>query len=182
MKTAPAISLLLTAALLLAAATPAAAQDKTDPATILALKRAAERYALTKTRIATLLDKRMNPAPLAPSPPNPFYRAPDLPVADSSRPGAPGLPGGLPESTVPAEADESDAGTLAKFVSTLKVSGLSVLKGVSHLTLNGTLYKTGDIIPLEVKGHTAYLQLVKITPDELTLGLNEERQVVRIRK
>jgi hypothetical protein len=183
MKTGRFISLLVAAAVLLAAGTPAAAQDnKADPATILALKRVAERYALTKTRISTLLDRRMNPTPVAPNLPNPFYHPPDVPVGDAGRPGVL-VPGGEnPEMTVPAEPDEGDAATLARFVSTLKVSGLTTLRGILHLTLNGAVCKTGDIIPVEVKGHSVYVQVVKITPDELTLGLNEERQVVRLRK
>ena len=184
MKTGPFISLLVAAAVLLAAGTPAAAQDnRADPATILALKRVAERYALTKTRITTLLDKRMNPTPLAPNLPNPFYRPPDLPAGDASRPGGALVPGGeIPDTTMPAEPDESDAGTLARFVSTLKVGGLTTLRGTPHLTLNGTLCKTGDVIRIEVKDHSVYVQVVKITSDELTLGLNEERQVIRLRK
>lgn len=183
MKTGATLCLLLSAAVLLTAATPAAAQDnKADPATILALKRVAERYALTKTRISTLLDKRMNPTPLAPNLPNPFYHPPDIPAGEGTRPGGGLLPGGETETTAPAEPDDSDVGTLARFVSTLKVGGLTTSRGTLHLTLNGTLCKTGDIIPIEVKGHTTYIQVVKITSDELTLGLNEERQVIRVRK
>jgi hypothetical protein len=83
---------------------------------------------------------------------------------------------------MPAGPDESDAGTLAKFVATLKISGLTVLNGVSHLTLNQTLCKAGDIIPLEIKGRTVYIQVQSITPTELTLGLNEEKQSIRLRR
>ena len=178
MKTKPALSLLLAAAVLLAAG-PAAAADKSDAATIIALKRVSDRYTLTKVRVSSLLDARMNPTPPPANPPNPFFRAPDEP-ADVSH----GTPGGVPDTStlLPAEADESDAGTLLKFVSKLKISGLSVLNGVPRLTLNQTLCKAGDIIPVETKGHTVYIQVLKITTEELTLGLNEERQVVRVRK
>lgn len=173
---------LITCLLLAAAlALPAAAQvalpgAKAENAQTLALKRIADRYALTKSRIASLLEPRMNPAPLPPALPNPFFRPSDLPpVEDPS--------GTVVDTTVlPAGPDESDAGTLAKFVSTLKISGLTVRNGVSLLTLNQTLCKAGDIIPLEVKGRTVYIQVLAITATEFTLGLNEEKQSIRLRR
>ena len=186
MKTHRLFALVLTAALGLAAVSPLAAASNSDTATTIALKRITDRYALTKVRISSMLDQRLNPTPLPTNPPNPFYRPPDLPATQTG-PGAVGVPGGAPggpvDSTqVPAEADESDAGTLAKFVSALKVSGVTVLNGVSRLTLNQTLCKAGDIIPTEGKGHTVYIQVVKITAEELTLRLNDEQQVIRLRK
>ena len=180
MKTRLAPALFLALALLLVAGPAAAAPEKADAATTIALKRVSDRYALTKTRISALLDQRLNPSPLPTTLPNPFYRSPDLPPTDASR-GV--LPGGPADSNVPpAGPDESDADTLAKFVATLKVSGVTVLNGRSLLTLNQTLCKAGDTIPLEIKGHTVYIQVLKITADELTLRLNEDEQVVRLKK
>ena len=184
----------LISALLLGAALglPAAAADapvlpgKNDTAAAIALRRVAERYALTKARISTLLDQKQNPVPLPSNLPNPFYRSPDLPGSEGGRggPGAP-VPSGSDPAAVteaPAEPDVSDAGTLAKYISAMKVSGLTILKDVLHLTINQTLCKTGDVIPVDVKGHTVYIQVKAITPDELTLRLNEEEQVVHLRR
>ena len=54
MKNGPQLTLALAAALLLAAG-PAAAADKLDTATALALTRVQDRYTLTQARIASLL-------------------------------------------------------------------------------------------------------------------------------
>ena len=177
MKPGPFICLLLAAALALPTAAQVALPGaKGDNATTLALKRIAERYALTKARIASLLEPRMNPVPLPATLPNPFFRPSDLPPVEDSP------VSGVDSTVMPAGPDESDAGTLAKFVATLKVSGLTVRNGVSHLTLNQTLCKAGDIIPLAVKGRTVYIQVQSITATELTLGLNEEKQSIRLRR
>lgn len=167
--------LLLAATLLVAAGSAHAAAAKPDSATAAALKKITERYALTKQRIATLLDQRMHPEPLSSVLPNPFYRAPDLPPAD-------GAVASAPDVAVPAAPDASDADTLAKYAATLKISGVVVLNGQPHLTVNSTLCKIGDVIPVGPKDHAVYLQIVRITGDELTLGLNEAQQVIRLRK
>lgn len=168
--------LLLTAALVLSASAQPAVPSKAEAATALAMKRIADRYALTKARITSLLEPRMNPVPLPATLPNPFFLPSDLPPADDG-------PGSEADNTIlPTGPDESDAGTLAKFAANLKVSGLTILNGVSHLTLNQTLCKVGDIIPLESKGRTVYIQILEITPTELTLGLNEEKQRIRLKR
>ena len=148
------------------------------------MKRISERYALTKSRISALLAQRQNPTPFPTNLPNPFYRVPDQPPTDTSLGGGlPVGPGDPVDSTVlPTEADESDAGTLVKFAAKLKVSGVTILNGQLLLSLNQTLSKTGDIIPYEINGHTVYIRVLKITPDELTIGLNQEQLIVRLRK
>jgi hypothetical protein len=151
-----------------------AVPGKSDSVTSLTMKRVADRYALTNQRISALVDNRRTPPPLPATLPNPFYRPTDLPqVEDTS--------GGPAETVVPAVANETDEGTLAKFAATVRISGLTVRNGVQLLTLNGTLCKAGDTIPLEIKGRTTYIQVIKITPDELTLGLNQDRQTVRVK-
>ncbi len=168
--------LILSAALVLPASAQPVFPGKTDSAMALAMKRVADRYALTKTRITSLLEPRMNPQPFPATLPNPFFRPPARPPVEDT-------PGNVGDSAIlPAGPDESDAGTLAKFVASLKVSGLTVLNGVSHLTLNQTLCKAGDIIPVESKGRTVYIQVLSITPTELTLRLNEEKQSIRLRR
>lgn len=176
MKTGLPSALLLAVALAMPSASAQILPGKSGAATSLALKRVAERYALTQARITTLLGPRRNPAPLPTDLPNPFYVPSDLPPV-AQPPGDPG------ESTVvPAMADESDADTLAKFAATLRIGGVTVRNGVPHLTLNTALCKAGDTIPYESRGRTVYIQVVGITANELTLGLNTERQTVRIKR
>lgn len=177
MKPGPLSVLILAVALGLPAPAATAALGKPESATALAMKRAADRYALTKAHIAALLGQRLKPAPLPAALPNPFAHPTTDPTPAATLPGGP-----ADNPAPPAGPDESDAGTLAKFVATLRVSGLTVLNDVPFLTLNQRLCKAGDTIPVEARNRTAYIQVLKITPDELTLGLNEERQVVRVRK
>jgi hypothetical protein len=140
-----------------------------------AVKKISDRYALTRLRIANLIDQRVNPDPLPAQLPNPFYRPPDLPATD---------PAAKPADTaqVPAAPDITDADTLAMFVSTLKISGVVILNDQPRLTLNQALCKVGDVIPFSTKTHTVYIQVIAITPDELTVGLNDAKQKVRIRQ
>ena len=170
------LRLFLAAALLLpAAAARAADAGKPDSATAAALKKITERYARTKQQIATLLDPRMHPAPLPTVQPNPFYHPTEMPVT-----GAPTEKAA--EEAVPAAADISDGDTLAKYATALKLSGVVVRDGLPHLMINSLLCKVGDVIPVGTKERPVYLQVVKITPEELTLGLNEAKQVLRLKK
>jgi len=167
-------ALLLTAALL--AAGSGLAEDKPDAAAAAALKKVTDRYALTKARIAALLDQRVHPTPLPTNLPNPFYRPSALPPSDN----VPTTPAEV--VTVPAAADISDADTLAHFIAGIKIGGTVVLGGQPHLTINATLCKTGDVIPAGTKDHPVYISVVRITPDEVTLGLNQAEQTVRLRR
>ena len=175
MKTRPLPSLLLAAALLLAAGSGRAA-DAPDAATAVTLKRVADRYALTKTRIAALLEQRMHPAPLPNNLPNPFYHPSALPAPDD----VPTTPADV--VTVPAAPDISDADTLAKFISSIKISGVVMMGGQPLLTINSTLCKVGDVIPIGSKEHPSFISVLRLTPDEVTLGLNQAEQTVRVRK
>jgi hypothetical protein len=172
---APHRLLFLTALLVTAVTAPAAETGKPDSATAAALKKITERYARTKEQIATLLEPRTHPSPLPTSLPNPFYHSLDVPVTDTT-------PVKAPEDIAPAAADSSDSDTLAKYVYGLKLSGVVVRNGQPHLTINSLLCKVGDVIPVGTKDRPIYLQVVSITPDELTLSLNEARQVVRLKR
>jgi hypothetical protein len=166
--------LVLTVLLLgLTGAVRAADPAKTENATTLALKKITERYALTRLRIDTLIGSRLNPPALAANLPNPFYAAPALPPAETTAP---------VEDIVPTAPDSSDADTLARYAAALKISGGMVINGQPLLTINSALYKVGDVIPVGTKSKQVYLQVLRITPTELTLGLNEVQQVVTLKR
>jgi hypothetical protein len=150
----------------------AADPAKPENATAAALKKTTERYALTKTRIAALLEHRLNPTPMPADLPNPFYSAPVLAPVET----APA------EEVVPAKSDLSDADLLARYAATLKISGGLVINGQPLLNINSTLYKAGDVLPVGSKSKPAYLQVLRITPGELTLGYNEAQLVVPLKK
>lgn len=168
-------SLALTIALLgLMGPARAAEPAKTENATTLALKKVTERYALTKIRIDTLIGPRLNPPPLADSLPNPFYTAPALPPTENTPPPV--------EDIGPTAPDSSDADTLASYAASLKISGGMEINGQALLTINSALYKVGDVIPVKWKSRQVYLQVLRITPTELTLGLNEVQLVVPLKR
>lgn len=171
MRPTPFPSFVLAAALLVTVGPAGAAEAKPETTTTAALKKTAERYALTNLRITELLAERLNPTPLAASLPNPFYIAPAPPPEPTPV-----------EDAVPVAADSSDVDTLARYAAALKISGGIVLKGRPHLTINQVLYKTGDFIPVGRKERALYLQVLSITPDEVTLGLNQVQQVIRLKK
>ena len=169
-------ALVLSAVALLAACPGLSAADKPDSGMTAALKRVSDRYALTKTRIAALLDQRVHPTPLPNSPPNPFYRPSALPPSDN----VPANP--VDGATAPAAPDISDADTLAKFIAGIKIGGVVEVGNQSRLSINSTLCKAGDVIPAGTKDHPVYISVVRITPDEVTLGLNQAEQTVRVRR
>ncbi|HTL67866.1 MAG TPA: hypothetical protein VL200_09415 [Lacunisphaera sp.] len=164
--------------LLLPAAGPVAAADapKAESATAIALRKIADRYALTKSRIASLLDQRLHPTPLPAKLPNPFYRVPEAPVGDNGPTLSPDT------AAVPAAPDLSDADVLAKFAAGVKISGYLEIGGSARLTINSTLCRTGDVIPYGPRDRQVFIQVQKITPDEVTLKLNDATQTVRLRK
>jgi hypothetical protein len=174
---APFRRLALAGLLLLLAAGPGLAADnaKNESATAIALRKIADRYALTKSRIAALLDQRVHPTPLPARLPNPFYRVPEA-AATEPRDTQPDL------ATVPAAPDLSDADVLAKFAAAVKISGYLEIGGSPRLTINSTLCRTGDVIPYGPRDRQVYIQVQKITPDTVTLKLNDATQSVRVPK
>ncbi|MDB6113966.1 MAG: hypothetical protein JWQ62_911 [Lacunisphaera sp.] len=169
-------SLIFAAALLVLAPTVGrAAPAKPDSATTAALKKITDRYALTKTRIAALLEQRMDPPPLPASLPNPFYHSPNIPIVETA-------PGPTPDVVAPAGPDSSDADTLARFAATMKIGGLVERNGQPHLMVNATLCKAGDVIPAGSRDNKVYIQILRITPEEVVLGLNQFEQTVKLRK
>ena len=142
-------------------------------------KKLADRYALTKTRIHALLGARMHPEAFpATALLNPFYR---------SLAGDPSQlfnPTNTPTEVVPQPdaPDLSDADTLAKYATALKLSGYLILNGEPHFTANGAVCKIGDVITVGSKDKPVYLHVVSLTPQEVTLRLNEATYVLPLRK
>jgi hypothetical protein len=161
-----------------ATALPAARPPARPPA-----MRPADRFLQTKEHIDTLLKFRLNPDPLPPNPPNPFQlpagtaatESPDDPQA--SRKGDPPNP---PTSAAPLEAG-SDGAALAAYAAGLKITGMVRLNGQVHLIINQSPYKEGDLILLNNQTTTVYLQVVRITPSELTLGLNQAVLIIPLK-
>lgn len=160
------------------AAAPAAKAAPTQAPTQLteSLKKVATRYARTEERINVLVGRRLKPEPLPASLPNPFYRGVETSelatVADQ------------PVEAAPAAPDISDADTLARIASTLRIGGLVVRNQQSHLTLNSTICKAGDVIPVpgRDKDSPIFIQVRKITSDSFTLGLNDAELTLPLKR
>lgn len=167
--------------LLIAAASGLASASAAPGPTAAEVKKLTDRYALTRTRIDALLSLRKTPVALPSTPlPNPFY----VPPAP-----APGAHEAAPETALPDEdvvlptaADESDADTLARLAGGLRLAGYLLLNGQPHVTINGAISKVGDVVTLGAKDKPIYVQIVAITPQDLTLRLNEAVLTVPIRK
>jgi hypothetical protein len=159
-----------------ATATVALAQPATG-ASAAEIKRITDRYAMTRNRIAALLDQRLHPTALPANPPNPFYQPPREAQALEGPPGQDPA-----EVIVPEAADISDIDTLRKYSTALKIGGLITRNGVPHLTINNTACKVGDIITVGSRDNPTYLKLLTLSPAEFTLGLNDATLAVPIRK
>lgn len=139
------------------------------------IKRITDRYALTRTRIAALLDMRLKPVALPANPPNPFYQPSAAAVELTPAPGR-------ENPDVPAAADESDIDTIRKYAPTLKIGGVINRNGTLHLTINNTTCRVGDIITVGSKDHPTYLKLLALSANEFTLGLNDATLIVPLKK
>jgi hypothetical protein len=135
-------------------------------------------------RIDALFRQRLRPVPLPVDLPNPFLV---VSGATSRRPDEAG-PGGdaTPGATNRAKsADEvqpgTDAETLARYAAKLKIGGTIVVSGVTQLVVNQSPYKEGDYIFLDSKEALMYVQIIRLTSSELTLGFKEAKQVIRLK-
>ena len=165
------VAIILIAAPILRAADPVSAASAAE------IKRISDRYALTRTRIDALLEMRLKPVPLPANPANPFYQAPvEVPGQETTPVPDPA------EILVPEAADISDIDTLRKYSPALKVGGVITRNGVLHLTLNNTTCKVGDIITVGSKDRPVYLKLLSLSVSEFTLGLNDAKLDVPLRK
>ena len=71
---------------------------------------------------------------------------------------------------------------LARYAANLKISGGVLINDQPHLAINQILYKAGDMIPVGTKEQPLSLQILHITSDELTLGLNQAEQIISLKK
>ena len=143
----------------------------------------ADRSARTKERIDELLKSRLAPDPLPASLANPF-QLPGGAVAaetrDNPTPDVPSNHRADPVTPGPLTPG-SDREILAQYVASLKISGAVKLNGQAHLIINQSPNKEGDLILLGTPDTPVYLQVIRITPTELTLGLNQAAQTIRLK-
>jgi hypothetical protein len=166
------LSVLLAAGLSLAAALLRAADPSAVPP--------AGKNRLTE-RIDALLRPHLKPAPLPVMLPNPFVAVRGTAdLTDAHDPAAPGT------AYLAPPADDSlpstDAETLARCMARLKIGGTMQVSDVTQLTINQELYKEGDYVALEGKGGALlYVQIARLTPEELTFRYKDATQVVRLK-
>lgn len=141
------------------------------------IKRITDRYELTRARISALLDMRLKPVPLPANPPNPFYQAPVEVIGQETSPAHDPA-----EVLVPEAADISDIDTLRKYATTLRIGGVITRNDTLHLAINNTTCRVGDIITVGSKDRPLYLKLLELSLSEFTIGLNEAKLTVPIRK
>ena len=170
MKSSAPRFLFLSAALALAIAAPAANVLPSNDA-----KKLADRYALTKTRIQELLGARLHPEPMpATALPNPFYRPGAAIEALRTQ-----KPDDLPQ---PEGPDLTDADTLVKHATTLRLGGYLVQDGVPHVTINGAICKAGDTITVGPKDQPVFLHIVSVNSQAVTFRLNEVTHTLPMKK
>ncbi len=139
-------------------------------------KKLAARYALTRSRIDALLGARLRPVPLpAGALPNPFYKAD--PAAIATPP-----PDKFEAPVAPDAPDLSDIDVLTKYATALKIGGYLTLGGQPHVAINAVICRVGDVVTVGTKDHPIFLRIEGITPQEVTLKLNDASYNVPIRK
>jgi hypothetical protein len=132
---------------------------------------AADRFAGLKAKIESLLNPRLEPAPLPDTPANPFQFI------------VTGLPANLPDTVAaqPMPTTLSDEQILAYAVARLRISGLVERGGVTHLLINSASYKEADLVPLRTSGDTVYyIRLVRIADGMVTFGYNNHALTVKL--
>ncbi|MCX6950007.1 MAG: hypothetical protein NTX39_10140 [Opitutae bacterium] len=176
MKSRPLSLLLAVAAWSSVASTMPAANPEESTGT---LKPAADRYALTQSHISLLLAQRLQPTPEPRDLFNPFEENnPTELIAPANAESAPVAPATI----VPPAPDAGEAEILAHHAANLKISGVALINNRLHLAINQILYKTGDMVPVGTKEEPLSLQILNITSDELTLGLNQTEQIISLKK
>ncbi len=140
-----------------------------------------DRFDRTKSRIEALLGRRLHPVALPDKAPNPFFYVGPPPETRTqlfevaTEPNHPAPPKTEP-SGVPTTGDED---VLAYFSAMIKVTGQLQVNGQPLLIINQAPYKEGDLLQMHGKdGITYYLRVIKISPNEVTLGYNDAIRAV----
>jgi hypothetical protein len=105
--------------------------------------------------------------------PNPFYRST---FSAEVMPPNPEVP------RQPDAPDLSDGDTLAKYAATLKLSGYLIVGDIPHVSINGAPCKVGDVITLGPRDHPVFLHISALSPQEVTLRLNDATIVLPVQK
>ena len=135
----------------------------------------------TKERIDALLKRRLNPEPLPALLPNPF-QLPGTTAGTGLREGLPPDPTKPDHPVVPVEiTPPTDSEALARYAAGLKISGAVRLNGQLHLIINQSPYKEGDLLLLNNTEPPVYLQITRLSPGELTLGLNDATLTLKVK-
>lgn len=158
------------------AAASAAAQSGTAPTALNeALKKVTARYARTEERIQVVVGRRLHPQPLPATLANPFYRGAEMSEIAQPEP--------APEEAAPAAPDITDADTLARLAPTLRIGGVVVRNQQPYLTINSIVCKVGDIVPISGgKDAPIFIQIRKINPDSVLLGLNDAELTLSLKR
>jgi hypothetical protein len=119
----------------------------------------------TNARIEDLFRYRSNP-PRQPSPEDNPFRIGVAALAHQK-------PTGVPS---PATSDED---RLREAAGGLVFGGLLQAGGVQVLVINKASYREGGILTVRQQGSLVYLRILAITPNSVTLGLNEARLTLR---
>lgn len=130
-------------------------------------------------RIDALLRPRLQPAALPLVLPNPFTV-----VRGSAEREDPATTSATSASTIATNVDSTpltDTELLERAISRLRIGGIVEVGGITKIILNATPYREGEGLTFEDKGKTLYLQVLRLTPTDLTLGYNDASQVVRLK-
>ena len=127
-----------------------------------------DRFVRTKQRLDALLQHRVNPGSLPAVLPNPFQIT-----------GATPATGGTPSPEASPLTDETEL--LARHAANLKIGGILEFNGRVQLMINQIPRKEGDLIIISDGDNVIYLQVVRLTTRELTLGYKDAVQVIPLK-
>jgi len=131
-------------------------------------------------RIDALLRPHLKPAPLPVVLPNPFTVIRG--TADFTEGHDPAATTASFASPADDAAHLTDEEMLARCMARLKIGGTMQVNDVTQLLINQELYKEGDYVILEDKGGAlVYVQIVRLSPGDLTLRYKEATQVIRLK-
>jgi hypothetical protein len=132
----------------------------------------AQLFQETNDRIEDLYGKRNAPPKPLTSQDNPFRPLDDpLAAATVSAPAvvAPAAP------EIAKVSESSDEALLRQAYTGLTFGGVLQVGGRTVVVINKTNYREGGLLTIHLQGASIYLRIIALTPDSITLGLNEAR-------